>query len=436
MPKSKPITKASAQIYFADNPMPFIDLATQQARLLPKIEAAIKRVLAHGHYIMGEEVLRLETALAKLAGTKHCVTTSSGTDALMLGAMILGIGEGINGSVNGGIGGGKSQVKKSQKKPGVIVPSFTFAATAEIMPWLGAVPVFADVDKHSFNLDPAGIDNAMAAANKADVEVVGIIAVGLFGQPADMVALAEKAQQHQLWLLDDAAQSFGSQRDGVQTGSLAAVTATSFFPAKPLGCYGDGGALFTNDDDMAKVARSLRVHGTGQDRYQYDRIGMTGRLDSLQAAVLLEKLAIFDDELIRRQKVADGYASAIDEAIAEVMGGVGAVSDSGEMVPRLEEGATSSWAQYTLRLPLGADRGQVQEELRQAGVPTAIYYPKGMHEQPPYQGYPVAEGGLPVTGDLCGCVLSLPCHPYVSEEARRYVARVLVGCLVRQGVLG
>ena len=425
MPNSKPIINPSAALYSAANPMPFIDLATQQARLLPKIEAAIKRVLAHGHYIMGEEVLRLETALAKLAGTKHCVTTSSGTDALMLGAMVLGIGEGKSQTKNPE----RKPKRKPKRKPGVIVPSFTFAATAEIMPWLGAVPVFADVEKHSFNLDPAGIDNAMAAAEKADVEVVGIIAVGLFGQPADMAALAKKANQHGVWLLDDAAQSFGSQRDGVRTGSLARVTATSFFPAKPLGCYGDGGALFTDDDAMAAIARSLRVHGMGQDRYQYDRIGMTGRLDSLQAAVLLEKLTIFDDELTRRQKVADGYG----EAIAEAMGGT--ASDSG-VVPRLDEGATSSWAQYTLRLPDGADRGEVQKELAAAGVPTAIYYPKGMHEQPPYQGYPVAEGGLPATADLCRRVLSLPCHPYVSEEARRYVVGTLVGSLKRQGVLG
>lgn len=410
-----PSTKPAGQAYSAANPMPFIDLAAQQARLRPKIEAAIKRVLDHGSYILGPEVAEAETALAEVAGTRHCVTTSSGTDALLLGLLALG-------------------VKAGQ---GVIVPSFTFAATAEVMPWLGAVPVFAEVDGRNFNLDPARIADALAGAEAAGVEVAGILGVGLFGQPADMAGLGAVAAEHGLWLMDDAAQSLGSMRDGRKTGQLAPITATSFFPAKPLGCYGDGGAVFTDDAAMAGLMRSLRVHGMGADRYQHDRIGMTGRMDSIQAAVLLQKLTIFADEMAGRQRVAKGYAEAITAGLAAALADDKAAGMvAADMLPRVDKGATSAWAQYTIRLPVGADRAAAQAELKAAGIPTAIYYPKGMHQQPPYQHYPLAKGGLPVTADLCSRVLALPFHPYLDGAAQAHVAQVLAGALVKQGVAG
>lgn len=372
--------------------IPFIDLASQQTRIRDRIDHNLATVLDHGAYIMGPEVLAIESRLAERAGTKHCVSCSSGTDALILALLAEGLRPG----------------------QGVIVPSFTFAASAEVMPVLGAVPVFAEVDPRTFNLDPACLGAALATARAAGVEVVGIIGVGLFGQPADYTAIGAFAAENGLWVIDDAAQSFGAGWDGVPVGQLAGQTCTSFFPAKPLGCYGDGGAVFTDDDDKAEIMRSCRIHGMGRTRYENIRIGMTARLDTMQAAVLDAKLDIFDDELTRRQEVADRYAAILVDLVE---------------TPILAGAATSSWAQYTVKLPHGTDRDHVAGVMREHGVPTAVYYPVPMHKQPPYRNFPVAGDGLKVTSDLCARVLALPMHPYLEAPVQEQVAAALATAL-------
>jgi len=369
--------------------IPFIDLAQQQALIRPQLDAALAAVLDHGQYIMGPEVHQLEADLAAFCGAKHAVSCSSGTDALMLALMAM-------------------DLKPGQ---GVIVPSFTFAASAEVMPCLGAIPVFAEIDPVTFNLDADRLGDAKAAAEAKGINVVGIISVGLFGQPADYDAIKAFADSHGLWLIDDAAQSFGASWQGKAVGHLGAITATSFFPAKPLGCYGDGGAIFTDRDDFAEIMTSARIHGMGRMRYTHDRIGMTARLDSMQAAVLIEKLRLFAGELTARQGVADRYAEGLKDVVT---------------VPQLAAGATSSWAQYVITLPQGANRQAIQERLNQHGVPTAIYYPMGMHQQTPYAHYPVAEGGLPITEDLCHRVLALPMHPYLETDTQSYIIEKVI----------
>lgn len=369
--------------------IPFIDLAQQQALIRPQLDAALAAVLDHGQYIMGPEVHQLEADLAAFCGAKHAISCSSGTDALMLALMAM-------------------DLKPGQ---GVIVPSFTFAASAEVMPCLGAIPVFAEIDPVTFNLDADRLGDAKAAAETKGINVVGIISVGLFGQPADYDAIKAFADSQGLWLIDDAAQSFGASWQGKAVGHLGAITATSFFPAKPLGCYGDGGAIFTDRDDFAEIMTSARIHGMGRVRYTHDRIGMTARLDSMQAAVLIEKLRLFAGELTARQGVADRYADGLKDVVT---------------VPQLAAGATSSWAQYVITLPQGANRQAIQERLNQHGVPTAIYYPMGMHEQTPYAHYPVAEGGLPITEDLCHRVLALPMHPYLEIDTQSYIIEKVI----------
>jgi len=372
--------------------IPLIDLAHQQSKIRDRIDAAIERVLNHGQYIMGPEVSELEDALAAFSSSRHVVSCSSGTDALMLGLMALGVRPG----------------------DGVIVQSFTFAASAEVLPCLGAIPIFADVDPVTFNLSPDSLKSAKAAADKAGIKVVGIITVGLFGQAADMDAITGFADEEGMWVFDDAAQSFGASYKGRPVGTLAPLTATSFFPAKPLGCYGDGGAVFTDNEEFAAIMRSARIHGMGQERYSHERIGMTARLDTIQAAILLEKLAIFGDELRQRQDVADRYDSGLGGSVS---------------TPQLAAGNTSSWAQYTITLTPGTDRGKVQAALKEKGIPTAIYYPKGMHQQPPYAMYPVAGNGLPVTEDLCPRVLALPMHPYLDADTQDYIITALLEAL-------
>ena len=359
--------------------IPFIDLKAQQARIRDDVDKRLANVLDHGAYIMGPEVKELEAELGKWSRTKHVISCSSGTDALVLA--LLG--------------------KKLRPGQGVICPSFTFAATPEAMAVLGASPVFADVDPHSFNLDARNLSAALQAGIDSGLEVVGIMPVGLFGMPSDMVAIRDFAQKHGLWVIDDAAQSFGASFNDVPVGKLADVTCTSFFPAKPLGCYGDGGALFTDDDEVAEIAISCRIHGMGKTKYHNDRIGMTARLDSMQAAVLLSKLSIFQDELDKRQQVADQYQALLSEHV---------------ITPRLTKGATSSWAQYTIKLPQDCDRQAIQDALSAKGVPTMIYYPIPMHKQAPYQRYPVANGALTITDTLCDIVLALPMHPYLKSE--------------------
>ena len=372
--------------------IPFIDLKSQQTRIRDKIDAGLAHVLDHGAYIMGPEIAALESRLAEWSGATHNISCSSGTDSLLLALSGLGLKPG----------------------QGVIVPAFTFAASAEVMPVMGAIPVFAEVDPITFNIAPEQLGTALAAGRTAGIDVVGIIGVGLFGQPADYDAICQFAKAHDLWVIDDAAQSFGARWQGRKVGSLADVTCTSFFPAKPLGCYGDGGAVFTDNEAIADTIRSCRIHGMGKDKYQNVRIGMTGRLDTMQAVVLDAKLDIFADELDLRQQVADRYQDRLN-AIVET--------------PQLAAGATSSWAQYTVKLPEALDRDVVCAKLQAAGVPSAIYYPVPMHRQPPYATYPVAAGALNDTDKLCQRVIALPMHPYLDADTQDIITAALKAAL-------
>src|SRR5215470_17593619 len=358
--------------------LPFIDLAQQRQHLGDSIDRAIQRVLAHGNYIMGPEVRELEQSLSRFCGAKHTLTCSNGTDALGLVLMALGVKAG----------------------DAVFCPSFTFAASAETIVWFGATPVFVDVDPDSFNMDPGSLEAAIRTAKARDLKPVGVMAVDLFGQPADYDRIEPICNAHRLWLLSDAAQSFGAAYKDRKVGTIGVATATSFYPAKPLGCYGDGGAVFTDDDDLAAVLTSLRVHGQGTDKYDNVRIGLNGRLDTLQAAILLEKLRIFPEEIERRNRVAGRY----NEGLAGVA-----------RVPRLSDGATSVWAQYTIGVP-AARRDALAAGLKQRGIPTAIYYPLPVHRQTAYRAFPVAGNGLPVSERLADEVISLPMHPYLEEH--------------------
>ena len=369
-------------------PLPFIDLAQQRQHLGDSIDRAIQRVLAHGNYIMGPEVRELEHSLSRFCGAKHALTCSNGTDALGLVLMALGVKAG----------------------DAVFCPSFTFAASAETIVWFGATPVFVDVDANSFNMDPDSLEAAIRTAKAEDLKPTGVIAVDLFGQPADYDRIEPVCAAHRLWLLSDAAQSFGAAYKDRKVGTIGIATATSFYPAKPLGCYGDGGAVFTDDDDLAALLTSLRVHGQGTDKYDNVRIGLNGRLDTLQAAILLEKLRIFPEEIERRNRVAERYNAAF-EGVARV--------------PRLSDGATSVWAQYTIAVP-PARRNALAAGLKQRGIPTAIYYPLPVHRQTAYRAFPVAGNGLPVSERIADEVISLPMHAYLeAHEQDRIIDAVI-----------
>lgn len=370
-------------------PIAFIDLAAQQARIRDDVDRRLAAVLDHGRYIMGPEVVELERELAAFSGVAEVVSCGSGTDALLMALMAGGVVPG----------------------DAVLVPSFTFAATAEVVALAGATPVFVDCREDSFNLDVDQLAPAVALARAGGLRPVAVIAVDLFGQLADYDAIAEAAEQLGLWVLADAAQSFGGEIRGRRAGGFGRMATTSFFPAKPLGCYGDGGAIFTDDAELAAVLRSIRVHGQGEDKYDNVRIGVNGRLDTVQAAILLAKMAVFADELVARQHVADTYRSAF-------AGLAGLVAP-----PVVGEGYRSAWAQYTIRI--GTDRDAVAAALKQAGIPTAIYYPRPLHRQTAYRGFPVDEAGLPVSEQLATDVLSLPMHPYLeADDQERIVAAV------------
>jgi dTDP-4-amino-4,6-dideoxygalactose transaminase len=383
------------------DPIPFIDLATQQARIRDRVEAAMGRVLDHGKYIMGPEIAELETGLAEFCGARHAIGCSNGTDALALCLMAKGV------------------------RPGdaIFCPSFTFAATGEVVAWLGATPYFVDIDEHTFNMDVESLKRAIGDAKAAGHRPVGVMPVDLFGLPADYDAIEPVAAQESLWLLCDTAQGFGGDYKGRIAGSIGEMAATSFFPAKPLGCYGDGGAIFVADDETAAVIRSLINHGYGSERYDNVRIGMNGRLDSLQAAILIEKLAIFADELDARDRIAKRY----NELLGDVV-----------IVPQTPEGLRSTWAQYTVRAP-GQDRAAILSGLQELGIPTAIYYPKPMHMQTAYSHYPVAGNGLPVSEMLAKEVFSLPMHPYLDEATQDRIVdavRRVVPQVVRRSAAG
>jgi dTDP-4-amino-4,6-dideoxygalactose transaminase len=373
-------------------PVPFIDIAAQRRRLGKSIDDAVSRVLNHCQFINGPEVTALETALAAFSGAKHVVSCASGTDALLMVLMARNIGPG----------------------DAVLCPSFTFCATGEAVALTGAVPVFVDVDERTFNMDPASLKRGITTARQRGLKPRAVIVVDLFGQSADHDAIGEVAEAEGLFVLDDAAQGFGASYKGRKLGTFGLATATSFFPAKPLGCYGDGGAIFTDDDTLAETLRSIRVHGQGSDKYDNVRLGLTGRLDTMQAAVLIEKLKIFDEEIALRNKIAERYARGLGNVVT---------------VPRLASGCTSVWAQYTIRLPKGIDRDGFAAALKAQGIPTAIYYTKSMHQQTAYKDFPVAEGGLPASESLSEDVISLPMHAYLDEAAQDRVIQAVRGAL-------
>jgi len=360
--------------------IPFIDVAAQRRRLGRAIDDAVARVLAHCQFIQGPEVRTLEAELAAFCGARHAIACSSGTDALLLVLMAWQIGPG----------------------DAVICPAFTFCATAEVVALLGATPVMADVLPDTFNLDPESCERAIATAKRLGLKPRAIIPVDLFGLPADHDAINALAAAHGLGVLDDAAQAFGATYRGRKLGALTTAAATSFFPAKPLGCYGDGGAVFTDDDDLAARVKSLRVHGEGVDKYDTVRIGITGRLDTIQAAILIEKLKIFPDEIVARNAAAARYSQALADIAT---------------VPRAGNQSTSVWAQYTLRLEPGRRDG-LAAALKAQGIPTAIYYGKPLHRQAAYRAFPVVDGGLPVSERLAEEVISLPMHAYLDEPVQ------------------
>ena len=370
----------------------FLDLAAQQRRLEPGLSARLAAVLAHGQFILGPEVTELEQRLAAFCGARHCVGVSSGTDALQIALMAEGIGRG----------------------DAVFLPAFTYTATAEVPLVLGATPVFVDVDPASFQIDPAHLAQRVADVRRAGrLRPRALIGVDLFGQPADWPALSRIAAAERLFTLDDCAQSFGASLHGDRLGRMAEATAVSFFPSKPLGAYGDGGALFTEDDTRAALYRSLRSHGEGATRYEVLRTGMNGRLDTLQAAVLLAKLEVFEADLAARERVARLYDSRLAGLVE---------------IPARVPNSTSAWAIYAILVADAASRARLQDGLRARGIPSAIYYPRPLHRQPAY--LPHHDGvALPVSESLAERILALPIHPDLSEAAAEAVCAAVRAAL-------
>ena len=370
--------------------IPFIDLGAQRDYLGIKIDEAIERVLAHGQYILGPEVHRLEEQLALYTGRKYAVSCANGTDALHLVLLAQGVGPG----------------------DAVFVPSFTFAATAEVVSLVGAMPVFVDVHADTFNMDGASLREACEMVRRAkELKPCGVIGVDLFGQSADYDALNSVASEYGMWFMVDAAQSFGALSSSRQSCSYGVAATTSFFPAKPLGCYGDGGAVFVDDEELALKLRSLRMHGQGEHKYDTVHVGLNSRLDTLQAAILLEKLAIFPEEVGRRNGIAARYNNALDDLVE---------------TPFIGEHASSVWAQYTIKLK---GRDDVADALKQRGIPTAIYYPRPLHQQKAYCNGLLPPGGLPLSEALASEVLSLPMHPYLDEQTQDRIVGALAETL-------
>jgi len=362
--------------------MPFIDLAAQQQLVRTRIDDAIFRVLDHGAYVLGPEVTELETVLARTVGREHCVSCASGTDALQIFLMAKGVGPGDR----------------------VVVPDFTFVATAEAVRLVGAEPIFADVDPVSYTLDPLSVRRAWDLEGRPPV---GVIVVDLFGHPARTTEIEAVAKSRGAWVLVDGAQSFGALRDGRSSLASGVAATTSFYPSKPLGGYGDGGAIFCDDEELAGIMRSVSVHGSGGERYEHVRIGLTSRLDTLQAAILLVKFEVFADEVERRQWLANRYHDALDGLATR---------------PLVQEGCRSVWAQYTVQVD---DRERVRADLLEGGVPTAVFYPQPLHEAPAYQSNSVVPGGVAVTERISGRVVSLPFHPYLGEVEQDWVISAL-----------
>ena len=367
----------------------FIDLAAQQKRIKADLDARIEAVLNHGHYIMGPEVAELEAGLAAFCGSKYALGCANGTDALQLALMALGVGKG----------------------DAVFCPSFTFAATAEIVPPTGAIPIFVDVCEDSYNLDVDSLERAIEYARSIKLRPACVIPVDLFGLPADYDAIEAVAKREGIAVIADSAQGFGATYKGRTTGSIGDIATTSFFPAKPLGCYGDGGAIFTGNEDICNLIQSYRVHGKGTDKYDNERIGINSRLDTLQAAILLAKLSIYHEEIEARQRVAQKY----DDGLRDIL-----------HTPQVPEHSKSVWAQYTIRAQTGPERNKILQRLTAADIPTVVYYPRPVHQQAAYRDFPTDPNGLPVSEKLAGEVFSLPMHPYLESELQDQIIDTVV----------
>ncbi len=374
--------------------MQFIDLHAQQARIKDSIDSRIQDVLKHGKYIMGPEIGELEKQLAEYVGVKHALSCASGTDALLLALMAYNVGAG----------------------DAIITSPFTFIATAEVISLLGATPVFVDIDRKTYNLDPGKLEAVVEKTNNSNLDLKGIIGVDIFGLSADYDSINEIAKKHGLFVIEDAAQSFGGEYKGRKACSLADITCTSFFPAKPLGCYGDGGMCFTDDDELMDIMKSVRVHGKGNHKYDNVRIGINGRLDTLQAAILLEKFRIFPEEIDLRQKVTDVY----NELFASK--GNGIVS-----TPFIPEGYFSAWAQYSIEAKDEAHRTALLAKLKDAGIPTTIYYPKPLHIQDAFSSLGYKAGDFPISDTVAKRIFSIPMHPYLTREQQENIVNVLAG---------
>lgn len=381
--------------------MQFIDLTSQYSLLKEKIDTNIHNVLDHGQYVMGPEIAELEGKLASYTGTKHCISCSSGTDALVMALMAKGIGEGDV----------------------VITTPFTFIATAEAIRFVGATPLFIDIDIETFNISPDLIDVALKdlAEGKATIhskvcsdvtQIKAIITVDLFGLPADAKRINKIAKDYNVVVIEDAAQGFGGSLNGKKAGSLSDIGCTSFFPAKPLGCYGDGGAIFTDDNDVAERLKSIRVHGQGSDKYQNVRLGLAGRLDTIQAAILLAKLEIFDKEIEQRQNVASLYSSELSNV-------------DGITLPLVSDRYTSAWAQYTLMARDSNHRKLLTEHLRKNGIPVAVYYPIPLHEQEVFRDLGYSASDFEVSSATSKRVFSLPMHPYLRIEEIETICQLI-----------
>jgi len=370
--------------------MDFIDLAAQQQRISDKIESNIKAVLNHGKYIMGPEVKALEEKLADYVGVKHAVSCASGTDALLLSLMTHKIGPG----------------------DAVLTTPFTFIATAEVISLLGATPVFVDVDPDTYNIDPAKLDQALNNVKAKSLLPKAVIPVDLFGLTADYDAINSIAGENNLIVIEDAAQSFGAEYKGKKSCSFGNIACTSFFPAKPLGCYGDGGMCFTNDPQIETILKSIRVHGQGGHKYDNVRIGINGRIDTLQAAILLAKFDIFPEEVNLRQIVAARYEKLLSKTPFL-------------KTPQIPENYLSVWAQYSVYAENENQREIILEKLNKAGIPSAIYYPKPLHLQEAFSYLGYKKGDFPVSENVAQRIFSLPMHPYLKEDDQKKIAEVL-----------
>jgi len=367
--------------------MEFRDLKQQYQLHKEQIDIAIQSVLNNSDFINGSKVKQLELELAEYVGVKHCITCANGTDALQLALMTWSIGKG----------------------DAVFVPDFTFFSSGEVVPLVGATPIFVDIDEDTYNISPESLETAIEyVTQNTDLKPRVIVAVDLFGQPADFDKIRQIAEKYNLLILEDAAQGFGGKIGERRACSFGDIATTSFFPAKPLGCYGDGGAVFTDNDEWAELLRSYCVHGKGQDKYDNVRIGMNSRLDTLQAAVLIEKLKFFDDEITRCNQVADEYTKQLKDIVK---------------VPVVKDGMYSSWAQYTICFYNSKKREQAIQILKENRVPTAIYYRKPMHMQGAFNKYILEELDYKVTEKICDCCLALPMHPYLDKAVIQYVAK-------------